>query len=67
MLAKYELLYGQVNGEGINAVIGGMDKLLALLQGGRAADQNHDQIFGSLAPLQRLAVCAEMVRKNECK
>lgn len=67
VLAKYELLYGQVNGEGITAIIENMDKLLALLREGRPADQNNDQVFGSLSPLQRVAQCAEQVKGNVCK
>lgn len=59
MLARYELLYAQVNGDGVAAVMANMDGLLNIL--------GPDGKFGSLPPLKQIAECAEDVKKRECK
>ncbi|MEK7524295.1 MAG: hypothetical protein AAB588_04680 [Patescibacteria group bacterium] len=59
MLARYELLYGQVNGDGITTVVSRLDYLLTTL--------GSDGEFGSLKPLTSVAECADKVKGNVCK
>lgn len=59
MLAKYEILYGQVNGDGIIELMKKMDALLAIL--GPAKEE------GSIEPLNKLQQCAKHVNTNQCK
>lgn len=59
MLAKYEILYGQVNGDGIIELTKKMDALLTIL--GPAKEE------GSIEPLNKLQQCAKHVNTNQCK
>lgn len=59
MLARYELLYAQVNGDGVAALMANMDGLLLTL--------GADGKAGSLPPLKQIAECAEDVKSRECK
>lgn len=55
MLTRYEVLYGQVNGNGVLYVIDKMDELVNILSN------------PSIAGLNRVSQCAEMIRKRECQ
>lgn len=57
MLLRYELLYGQVGGEGVLALMDRMDTLLGIL--GPDAE-------GSLQPLKTADRCAERVKNRVC-
>lgn len=54
MLARYEVLYGQVGGSGMRALIFGMDKLI---------DNISTQ---SAAPLNKIKQCADYVKGSMC-
>ena len=55
MAARYELLYGQINGDGVHSIIEKMDSLLFTLE------------QGSLPKLDRIEQCASTVQGNVCK
>lgn len=57
MLLRYELLYGQVGGAGVLALMARMDTLLGILGSG-------DE--GSLQPLKQADRCAERVKNRVC-
>lgn len=73
MLSRYELLYGQVGGSGVSALMGKMDVLLATLGAGRKADVRSPDplkvkpIQGSLEPLKKLKECADETEKSMCE
>lgn len=73
VMARYELLYGQVNGSGILALTGRLDKLNAILGKGRGADLKSDDplkakpVDGSLGAMKNVNKCAAIVLGNECK
>lgn len=62
MLSRYELLYGQVSGEGVAALMGRLDKLIAILGKGSHAEK----IIGSFSLLDQLEKCADEVQGNVC-
>ena len=72
-LIKYEVMYGQVNGDGVEALMGKMDKFLAILSTDRAADpaskdaERAEPVKGSLPVLEKVVRCAEAVQNNVCK
>ncbi|MBI5413838.1 hypothetical protein HZA42_05860 [Candidatus Peregrinibacteria bacterium] len=73
IMARYELLYGQVNGDGVSALASRLDKLNAILGQGRGKDDNSRDplkakpVPGSLGPMKKVDRCAAIVLGNECK
>lgn len=61
MLARYEMLYGQVSGSGLPALISQMDTLLSVLSDGSK------KVPGSLEPLSALQQCAAEVHNRQCQ
>lgn len=59
MLARYELLYGRISGDGIAAINERMDKLIEIV--GPKEDK------GSLPVLKKVAECAKEVKEKVCK
>lgn len=58
MTARYELLYGQVAGDGVIELTNRMDKLLEIL--------GPKDPLGSLKPLEKIAKCADFVQNAVC-
>lgn len=73
MLARYEVLYGQVNGDGITEVLKTIDRLNTVLGKGQQPDKKAKEpeeqikIPGSLDPLGKMQQCAQLVLDRECK
>lgn len=59
--ARYEMLYGQINGAGISEMIEKMDELIKILSVGSGTE-----IAGSFQPLQKVQQCVRMTRTRQC-
>lgn len=62
MLARYEFLYGRINGDGVSALAAKMDKFIAILGKGSG-----ETVPGSLEPLAEIQKLVQNVLDKECK